>query len=59
MEKSIADSMATLKQYPEGWQKNLEPFLTVIEHSAEHYSLLVAYYRANGVTPPESRPKPK
>jgi hypothetical protein len=57
MEKSIADSMATLKQYPEGWQKNLEPFLSVMEHSAEHYGLLVAYYRANGMIPPESRPK--
>lgn len=59
MEKTIADSMASLKQYPEGPQKNLEPFLSVMEHSAEHYGLLVAYYRANGMTPPESRPKPK
>ena len=57
MEKSIADSTATLKQYPEGWQKSLEPFLSVMEHSAEHYGLLVAYYRANGLVPPESRPK--
>jgi len=23
----------------------------------EHYGLFVAYYRANGVVPPESRPK--
>jgi hypothetical protein len=28
----------------------------VLEHSAEHYGLLVAYYRANGMVPPESRP---
>ncbi len=39
--------------------KSLEPFLSVTEHSAEHYGLLVAYYRANGMVPPESRPKPK
>ncbi len=51
-EKAIADSTATLKQYPEGWQKSLEPFLSVTEHSAEHYGLLVAYYRANGMVPP-------
>ena len=57
MEKTIADSTATLKQFPEGWQKSLEPFLSVTEHSAEHYGLLVAYYRANGLVPPESRPK--
>ncbi len=59
MEKTIADSTATLKQNPEGWNKSLEPFLSVTEHSAEHYGLLVAYYRANGMVPPESRPKPK
>jgi hypothetical protein len=29
----------------------------VMEHSAEHYGLLVAYYRANGIVPPSSRPK--
>lgn len=27
------------------------------EHSGEHYGQLVAYYRANGMVPPESRPK--
>jgi hypothetical protein len=59
MEKTISDSTATLKVNPEGWQKSLEPFLSVIEHSAEHYGLLVAYYRANGLVPPESRPKGK
>jgi hypothetical protein len=59
MEKTIADSTAALKENPEGWQKSLEPFLSVIEHSAEHYGLLVAYYRANGLVPPESRPKGK
>ncbi len=57
LEQSIQSSEATLKQNPEGWQKSLDPFLSVIEHSAEHYGLLVAYYRANGMVPPESRPK--
>jgi hypothetical protein len=59
MEKTIADSAAALKENPEGWQKSLDPFLSVMEHSAEHYGLLVAYYRANGLVPPESRPKGK
>ena len=27
------------------------------EHSGEHYGQLVAYYRINGLVPPESRPK--
>jgi hypothetical protein len=31
----------------------------LIEHSGEHYGQLVVYYRANGMVPPESRPKPK
>lgn len=59
IEKTIADSSATLKENPEGWQKSQEPFLSVMEHSAEHYGLLVAYYRANGLVSPESRPKGK
>jgi hypothetical protein len=29
----------------------------LVEHSGEHYGQLVAYYRANGIVPPESRPK--
>ena len=29
----------------------------LIEHSGEHYGNLVVYYRANGMVPPESRPK--
>jgi hypothetical protein len=56
-EKSIADSTATLKAHPAG--QSLEPWLGVIEHTAEHYGLLVAYYRANGLVPPASRPKRK
>jgi hypothetical protein len=58
MEKSFADAQATLKSMPdEALSKSVEPWISVIEHSAEHYGLLVAYYRANGLVPPESRPK--
>jgi DinB superfamily len=57
LEKSIQDADATLKISPEGPKKNLEPWMGVMEHSAEHYGLLVAYYRANGIVPPASRPK--
>ncbi len=57
--QSIDDCEATRKQYPDGPKKNLEPWMSVFEHSAEHYGLLVAYYRANGLVPPDSRPKSK
>ncbi len=58
LEKSIDDSEATLKSLPDdSFAKSVQPWLAVTEHSAEHYGLLVAYYRANGLVPPESRPK--
>ncbi len=58
LEKSIADSEATLKSLPDAsFAKTVRPWDDVTEHSAEHYGLLVAYYRANGMVPPESRPK--
>jgi hypothetical protein len=58
VEKSIADSEAALKHIPdESLAKDVEAWVSVVEHSAEHYGLLVAYYRANGLVPPESRPK--
>src|SRR3974390_1332314 len=60
LEKSITDSEAVLAGLPaESFTKTVQPWLDVLEHSGEHYGLLVAYYRANGVVPPESRPKPK
>ena len=60
LQKSIADANTTLKAVPEeSFAKNLQPWLSVIEHSGEHYGLLVAYYRANGMVPPASRPQPK
>jgi hypothetical protein len=57
LQKSIDDANATMKANPEGPKKNLEPWLAVMQHSSEHYGLLVAYYRANGLVPPASRPK--
>ena len=60
LQKSIGDANATLKSAPEdSFAKNLQPWLSVLEHSAEHYGLLVAYYRANGIVPPASRPQKK
>jgi hypothetical protein len=58
MEKSISDAQATINALPdEAFTKSVEPWLEVLEHSAEHYGLLVGYYRANGIVPPASRPK--
>src|SRR5262249_28740725 len=58
LEKSINDSETALKAEPdESFAKSVEPWTAVFEHSAEHYGLLVAYYRANDLVPPESRPK--
>jgi hypothetical protein len=37
--------------------KLLEDWIGYTEHMGEHYGLLVAYYRASGGVPPESRPK--
>jgi len=57
LKKSIADANAALKANPEGPTRNMQPFLSVLQHASEHYGLLVAYYRANGLVPPDSRPK--
>ncbi len=58
MEKTIADANATLKGLPDAsFSRAIEPWIGVTEHSAEHYGLLVGYYRANGIVPPASRPK--
>lgn len=57
LKNSIAAANAAMKANPIGPDKNLLPFLGVLAHSSEHYGLLVAYYRANGLVPPESRPK--
>ena len=58
LEKSINDADATCKTVSDAsLAKNIEPWLDVMEHTAEHYGMLVTYYRANGLVPPESRPK--
>jgi uncharacterized damage-inducible protein DinB len=60
LRKSIDDANATLKAIPaEHFTKTIAPWSGVIEHNAEHYGQLVVYYRANGMVPPASRPKPK
>jgi hypothetical protein len=56
--KALADADQSFKTIPASrFASNPEPWLSVIEHSAEHYGLLVAYYRLNGLVPPASRPK--
>ncbi len=58
LEKSFGDSETVLKGLPDAtFSKTVEPWMDVMEHSGEHYGSLVAYYRANGMVPPESRPK--
>ena len=58
LEKAITDSENAMKSLPDtAFTKSVEPWASVTEHSAEHYGLLVAYYRANGLVPPASRPK--
>ena len=58
LKKAIADADASIKATPATrFAASPEPWLSVIEHSAEHYGLLVAYYRLNGLVPPASRPK--
>ncbi len=57
LKKSIDEANAAIKENPTGPDKNMQPFLSVLQHSSEHYGLLVAYYRANGLVPPDSRPK--
>jgi hypothetical protein len=58
LKKSIADGAAEIqKEGDAGVLKNLEYWDGYTEHMGEHYGLLVAYYRATGGIPPESRPK--
>jgi hypothetical protein len=58
LEKSFADSEAAVKKVSDdALAKDAEPWMNVFEHNAEHYGLLVGYYRANGMVPPASRPQ--
>jgi len=58
LEKSMADADAALLHVQSvAFSKTVEPWVAVLEQSAEDYGLLVAYYWANGLAPPESRPR--
>lgn len=57
LKKSIVTANAAMAAHPIGPEKNLEPFLSVLQHASEHYGLLVAYFHANGLTPPETKDK--
>ncbi|MGH9714376.1 MAG: DinB family protein [Candidatus Acidiferrales bacterium] len=58
LKNSVAAGAAEIKKEgDEGVLKHLDYWIGYTEHMGEHYGLLVAYYRANGVVPPESRPK--
>ena len=60
LKKSVADGAAEIKKEGDaGVLKHLSPWIGFTEHMGEHYGLLVAYYRNNGLVPPESRPKKK
>jgi hypothetical protein len=58
LKKSVEDGAAEIKKEGDaGVAAHLYYWIGYTEHMGEHYGLLVAYYRANGVVPPESRPK--
>jgi hypothetical protein len=58
LKKSVDDGAAEIqKEGDAGVLKHLDDWIGYTEHMGEHYGLLVAYYRANNLVPPESRPK--
>ncbi|MGB8543185.1 MAG: DinB family protein [Candidatus Acidiferrales bacterium] len=58
LKKSVTDGAALIqKEGDAGILNRLDYWIGYVEHMGEHYGLLVAYYRANGQVPPESRPK--
>jgi DinB superfamily len=58
LKKSITDGAALIqKEGDAGVLKHLDYWVGYTEHMGEHYGQLVAYYRASGQVPPESRPK--
>jgi DinB superfamily len=58
LKKSVEDGAVEIqKEGDAGALKHLSGWIGYTEHMGEHYGLLVAYYRANGMVPPESRPK--
>jgi uncharacterized damage-inducible protein DinB len=60
LEKSIHDATAVLQATPDTrFATSLDPWLDVIEHAGEHCGQMIAYYRAHGLVPPQSRPAQK
>lgn len=58
LKKAIADCDASLKgTAATRFAASPQPWLSVIEHTAEHYGQLVVYYRLNKMVPPASRPQ--
>jgi hypothetical protein len=58
LKNSVAAAAAEIKKEGDAEVlKHLDYWIGYTEHMGEHYGLLVAYYRANGLVPPESRPK--
>lgn len=58
LKKSIEDGDAEIQREGDsGVLQRLSDWIGYTEHMGEHYGLLVAYYRASGEVPPESRPK--
>lgn len=58
--KAAADLDASLKATATTrFAASPEPWLSVVEHTGEHYGQLVVYYRLNKMVPPASRPKKK
>jgi hypothetical protein len=56
--KAVADCDASLKATPATrFAESPQPWLSVIEHTGEHYGQLVVYYRLNKMVPPASRPQ--
>src|SRR5205085_10077230 len=55
--KAAADLDSSLKATsPTRFAASPQPWLSVIEHTGEHYGQLVVYYRINKMVPPASRP---
>jgi hypothetical protein len=58
LKKSVEDGAALIQTEGDaGVLRHLSDWIGFTEHMGEHYGLLVAYYRATGGVPPESRPK--
>ena len=58
LKKSVEDGAALIQKEGDAEViKHLSGWIGYTEHMGEHYGLLVAYYRATGGVPPESRPK--